>query len=153
MTTAVAAREETLPAPTKTKTAQVKLIGLFVALAGALLMATGGFTWGLITSNLAAERIVVSEDASMLAGKPVKGPFTAFAEAQIINEHALKATDGKTYAELDRDDPVRNTAMNASFLRASLFTSVLAYGVSAMAMGTGLVMVLTGHSLRKLSDN
>ena len=40
--------------------------------------------------------------------------------------------------------------MNGSFLRASLFTSVLAFGVSAMAMGLGLVQVLGGLALTKV---
>jgi hypothetical protein len=36
------------------------------------------------------------------------------------------------------------TAMNASFLRASLFTSVVSFGVAAMAAGVGLVLFLLG---------
>jgi hypothetical protein len=32
--------------------------------------------------------------------------------------NALEATGGKTYAELDTEDPPRTTAMQASFLRA-----------------------------------
>jgi hypothetical protein len=32
---------------------------------------------------------------------------------------------------------VRATMMNASFLRASLFTSVVSFGVAAFAMGMG----------------
>ena len=68
------------------------------------------------------------------------GPFTAYAEAEVINKHALEATGGKTYAELDREDPARQTAMQASFLRASLFTSVVAFGVAAMATVLGIVM-------------
>ncbi len=38
----------------------------------------------------------------------------------------------------------RDTQMNASFLRASLFTSILAFGVSLLAMGTGVVTILGG---------
>lgn len=126
-------------------------IGLLVAIAGIIMMVAGGITWAMVTNQLAAENIVVSDDAEMFAGSEVAGPFTAYAEAQLINKHALEATGGKTYAELDREDPVRQTAMTASFLRASLFTSVLAYGVSALAMGLGLLMLLIGHALRKLS--
>ena len=68
----------------------------------------------------------------------------------VIEKHALEASGDKTYAELDREDPVRVTVMNGSFLRASLFTSVLAFGVSAMAMGLGLVQVLGGLALTKV---
>ncbi|MDX5399526.1 MAG: aromatic ring-opening dioxygenase LigA, partial [Actinomycetes bacterium] len=59
----------------------------------------------------------------------------------------LEATGGKTYAELDREDPLRDTAMNASFLRASLFTSVVAFGVALMAVGVGLALILIGMAL------
>ena len=48
----------------------------------------------------------------------------------LVEHHALEASGGKTYAELDKDDPVRATMMNASFLRASLFTSVVSFGVA-----------------------
>ncbi len=51
------------------------------------------------------------------------GPLEAFVQAGVINTHALKATGGKTYAQLDKEDPLRATAMNGSFLRSSLFTS------------------------------
>ena len=59
---------------------------------------------------------------------------------------------GKTYAELDMDDPVRATLMNASFLRASLFTSVVSFGVAAFAMGVGILSLLSGVALRRLAE-
>jgi hypothetical protein len=42
--------------------------------------------------------------------------------------------------------------MNASFLRASLFTSVVAYGVAAFAFGMGIVLVLLGLAVRTLDE-
>jgi len=69
----------------------------------------------------------------------------------VINKHALEATGGKTYAELAKDDPARTTAMQASFLRASLFTSVVAFGVAALAVVLGIVLVLMGVALRSLA--
>jgi len=77
---------------------------------------------------------------------PARGRYDA--EADIINRHSLESSGGRTYAELDRQDPVRVTMMNASFLRASLFTSVLAFGVSAMAVGLGVLIVLIGLAMR-----
>ena len=61
--------------------------------------------------------------------------------------HALEATGGKTYAELDREDPLRAVAQSASFLRASLFTSVVAFGVAAFAMGMGVLSILIGAGI------
>jgi hypothetical protein len=129
----------------------VKISGLIVAIIGAIMFVGGAATWVLVQSELSGENITVSEDAASNAGKDVNGPFTAYSEAQVIEKHALESSGGKTYAELDREDPVRVTVMNGSFLRASLFTSVLAFGVSAMAMGLGLVQVLLGISMRKLA--
>ena len=41
--------------------------------------------------------------------------------------------------------------MTAAFLRASLFTSVVSFGVSLMAAGIGLVLLLTGWALLALN--
>jgi hypothetical protein len=129
----------------------VKISGLIVAIIGAIMLIGGAGTWVLVQSSLSDERITVSDDASSNAGKAVNGPFTAYSEAMVIEKHSLEASGGKTYAELDREDPVRVVVMNGSFLRASLFTSVLAFGVSAMAMGLGFVQILLGISMRKLA--
>lgn len=129
----------------------VKLSGLIVAIIGAVMLIGGVGTWVLVQSSLSDERITVSEDASSNAGQAVNGPFTAYSEAMVIEKHSLEASGGKTYAELDREDPVRATLMNGSFLRASLFTSVLAFGVSAMAIGLGLMQILLGISMRRLA--
>ena len=41
--------------------------------------------------------------------------------------------------------------MNGSFLRASLFTSVVAFGVAALVMGIGVVFGLIGFALRQVA--
>jgi len=125
--------------------------GIILMIIGLAFIVAGGITWFVVQDQLAAEKIVVSDDADMLAGDEVNGPFSAYAQAQVINEHALESTGGKTYAELDRDDPARQTAMQASFLRASLFTSVVAFGVAAMAVVLGIALILIGASLRSLA--
>ncbi len=129
----------------------VKVLGIVTVIAGLIMVIAGGITWGAVTSNLSAERITVAEDAANFAGQPVNSPWTAFAQADIIKHHALDASKGKTYAELDREDPVRETMMNASFLRASLFTSVVAFGVAFFAFGVGIVSIIVGWALLRLS--
>jgi hypothetical protein len=128
-----------------------KIIGIIAIIGGVILMVAGVTTWVMITNKLQAEQIVVSEDAGCAAGQTVGGPLSAFCQAEVINKHALEATGGKTFAELARDDPKRSVAMDASFLRASLFTSVVSYGVAAMAAGLGLLFVLVGVALNSLS--
>ena len=129
------------------------VIGLVVMIAGVVFAVAGVVTWFVVADQLAAENITVSEDAQFLAGSEVDGPFAAYAQAQVINKHALEATGGKTYAELGRDDPARQTAMQASFLRSSLFTSVVAFGVAALATVLGIVLVLIGWALRGLGTS
>jgi len=113
------------------------------------MVVVGATTYAMVSSTLAQERITVSEDAC-LGGQTVAGPFTAYCEAMIISHHALEATGGKTYAELDREDPLRATAMNGSFLRASLFTSVVAFGVAFLVMALGILFILVGVAFHSL---
>ena len=125
-----------------------RTMGTLLAILGLIFVIAGGVTYVMVSQELSRANVTVADDADFLAGDKVDGPFSAYSQAQIIDKHALESTGGKTYAELDREDPLRQTAMSASFLRASLFTSVVAFGVAAMAMGTGLGMILAGLGLR-----
>lgn len=129
------------------KTASISSIIL-----GAILILAGTGTWVLVSTTLADQAIVVADDASCLAGDEVNGPFSAFCQAQVIQKHTLDATGGKTYAELDREDPLRETAMNSAFLQSSLFTSIVAFGVSGMAILMGIVFIMIGLGIRDVSE-
>ena len=127
-----------------------KIVAIISIVAGVIMVVVGGVAYYAVHDQLADEHIVVSDDADHFAGEPVEGPFTAYAQATIIKEHALGIGEGKTYAELAQDDPKRDTVMTSSFLRASLFTSVVAFGVALMAVGIGVVFGLVGWALRRL---
>ncbi|KRA23100.1 aromatic ring-opening dioxygenase LigA [Microbacterium sp. Root61] len=129
----------------------VKVVGILGILGGIALIVVGIVVWVMVSSQLRAENIVVPDDAMAFQGQVVAGPFTAFVQADIIQHHALELSDGKTYAELPMDDPIRATLMNASFLRASLFTSVVSFGVAAFAMGMGILSILFGWAIRRLA--
>jgi ABC-type Fe3+ transport system permease subunit len=133
--------------PTRT----VRIIGILLVVAGAILLVAGVATWITVQNQLADEKITVSDDADWFAGEPVDGPLTAYAQAEVIEKHALESSGGKTYAELARDDPARKTVQDASFLRASLFTSVVSFGVAAMAAALGVVIALIGYALMSVS--
>ena len=119
---------------------------------GVALIIGGLGTWITVSSTLSDENITVSEDSSCLAGDHVDGPFSAYCEATTIKKHALEATGGLTYAELGREDPLREVAATASYLRASLFTSVVAFGVAGMAMLIGVLFVLIGFGIKDVDD-
>ncbi|WP_370459444.1 hypothetical protein [Isoptericola sp. BMS4] len=129
----------------------VRGIGMVTIVAGVVMVLAGLGVWILVSMTLADENITVSDDARMFAGQQVAGPFTAYAQAEVIDKHATEMADGQTYAELPQDDPLRDTVMNASFLRASLFTSVVAFGVCALVVGLGILFVLLGGALRRLA--
>ena len=125
-----------------------KLASILAIVVGIIMAIAGVVTWVVITNTLSGQKITVSDDASCLAGDEVNGPFSAFCQARVIDKHTKAITGGLTYAELPQDDPNRATAMDSAFLQASLFTSVVAYGVSALAFVLGIVLTLIGFALR-----
>lgn len=128
-----------------------KLASIGSIVLGVLLVLGGVATWAMVSNTLSDQRITTPDDAC-LPGRTVSGPFTAYCQAQIIEEHTLDTTGGQTYAELDREDPLRDVAMNSSFLQASLFTSILAFGVAAMAAGMGVLFILIGLGMRDVRE-
>jgi hypothetical protein len=125
----------------------VRVLGVLVTIAGVILAVAGVVVYVIVSMTLSDQRITVSDDASHFGGQRISQPWQAYAQANVIDKHAQKISGGKTYAELPQDDPNRDTVMTASFLQASLFTSVVAFGVAAMAFGIGIVLVLVGWAL------
>jgi hypothetical protein len=106
----------------------------------------------MVSDTLDQQKITVADDASCLAGDEVNGPFSAYCQAQIIEEHALEATGGLYYAEMERDDPLRSVAASAAYLQTSLFTSIVAFGVAAMAMMMGVLFILIGLGMKDVGE-
>ncbi len=128
-----------------------KAASIGAILLGIVMILGGIATWIVVSSTLSDQRITTSSDAC-LPDRTVAGPFTAYCQADIINQHTLNQTDGLTYAELDREDPRRQVALTSSFLQASLFTSILAFGVAAMAIGMGVIFLLIGLGIRDVDQ-
>ena len=145
----------------------LKTAGIVSFIMGILFTLTGAVVWGVVTSQLAAENITVPKDAAFMAGAKVQDPLSAFAQAETINKHALTGAEGKTYAQLGAEAPaarnagdtaradeltkMRTTAMNASFLRSSWFTSILSYGVCLFAIGVGLTLIVFGWAFTRVA--
>lgn len=146
----------------------LKIAGIASLVAGIIMVLAGVVTWVMVSSQLRDENITVPADASFLAGDTVDGPFSAYAQAETIKKHALAASEGKSFAELgalsraateagdtelaDTYDAQRTTVMNGSFLRASLFTSVVAFGVAALVIGLGVLFGLIGWAFMSVSS-
>ena len=113
---AASAASRAQPLTAMPSTGPLRVLSIIVIAAGAIFVIAGVVTWFIVRDQLADEQIVVSDDAPFLGGDDVDGPFSAYAEAEAINDHAREASGGLTYAELERDDPTRETVMTASFL-------------------------------------
>ena len=122
------------------------LLGIVFVIAGGYTTYRGFDAKDLVRQELLAQRITTPEDAS-IPNAPVQDAATAKSMADIIDVHAQKATGGKTYSELDRQDPTRATAFQASALRTSLYTSVMAFNVGDLVIGLGLMIAVLGVAI------
>jgi hypothetical protein len=149
--------------------AVVAILAIVVGL-GSVLGGLGGmiYTW----QSAAVENINTPSDAA-IAGAPVRGPFTMWAQADIITQHQLNRTDGLRYAEMparipqldDAGDPVIGSdgepvlvpnADRASWINATALTTVLnmglmAYMLSLFAIVIGATVAGLGWVVLRLS--
>lgn len=126
-------------------------ISAVVAILAGIILVIGGI-WGIYFTykNIAQEKIVTPADAS-LSEKPVRGPFTLKAQADIIRKHVLETTGGKTYAEMSREDANRNLWVTATTLTTALNLGILTYVFSALIVLFGCVSIWTGLVFYALS--
>jgi hypothetical protein len=149
--------------------AVVALVAIVVGL-GSVLGGLGGmvYTW----QNAAVENINTPSDA-VIADAPVRGPFTMWAQADIITKHQLNRTEGLRYAEMPGRIPQLDEAGNpvigadgqpvlvpnadrASWINATALTTVLnmglmAYMLSLFAIVMGATVAGLGWVVLRLS--
>ena len=121
------------------------VFGLVLMAAGAYMVREARLAHNDVRDALAAERIVTAEDAEIPL-TPVDSAAEAKAQADVIQKHALAITEGKTYAELARDDPRRATYLQAVTLRTALMESYLAFKVADLVQGVGVIVAMLGLS-------
>lgn len=121
--------------------------GRFVTATGIVEMLVGVAAWTVVSKRLADEKIVVPGSARWFPNRTVRDPLTAFEEAEVVRQIALKATGGRTYGEMAEDDPVSRMALDASLIRSSLFTAILAFGIAGSQVALGAVFVVIGKAL------
>lgn len=143
------------------------LVGIVFVGAGIYTTARGWDARQTVRAELLAQNITTTEDAAIPNAR-VQDGATAHAMAEIIGVHAEEATGGQTYAEMgrfltpdggstsdeaaaatDKDgnpvpNPLRDVAFQASALQASLHTSHMAWDVSTLVIGLGLMIATLG---------
>lgn len=145
----------------------------YAAIVVGFFSAIGGVFGIVYTYQQAAVENITTPDDARIAEKPVRGPLTMWAQADIINHHQLERTQGLRYAEMPRQVPILDEAGNPvlneageammgpnqarlSWVTATTLTSVLSLGIisyafSAFAFVVGLVMLGMGLIVRKLA--
>lgn len=141
----------------------LRRMGAIAVAAGSLFTIAGGAAWYTVTSQLREEQITVPDNAPFLPGAEVQGPVSAYAESLAIQANAKRMSGGRTFAEINAEISTLDGASpeaaelrkkgqglsTAASLRTSLLTSVIAYGVSALAVGVGSLFMLLGLHLRR----
>lgn len=118
----------------------------------------GGTLGASYTYTTAASENIVTPDDASIPNAPLASPQTMKAEADIILDHTLHNTDGLRYAEMPRqvEDPetgemvsngARGIWITSTTLRNALNLGLLAYGLSAFVIVTGLFQVVVGAAL------
>lgn len=127
----------------------------------------GGIIGAWYTWDQAVAQDVVTPDDAVFAETPVRGPFTMWAQSDIITHHQLDSTEGLYYAQMPRTIPqvdesgeavvdengeqvmvpneARASWMNATTLTTALGLGIVAYALSAFAMVIGLTLIVTGY--------
>ncbi|MFC8191883.1 aromatic ring-opening dioxygenase LigA [Cellulomonas sp. NPDC057328] len=128
-----------------------RVVATLLLVLGALFVLGGAGTWAVTAAGLSSEGVTVAESAPAFVGAALDTPWEAWAQTEAIRSDVLAATDGRSYAELDREDPLRDMATTGTFLRASLLTSVVAFGVATALVGIGVGFLLGGLGLRSVA--
>lgn len=130
-----------------------KLLNMSSALAigVGIIMVFGGLWATVFTyNNVAREDIVTTEDAS-IPNTPVRGPFTLKSQADIIRDHILKKTNGKTYSQMSREDETRSLWITATTLTTALHLGIITYLFSGLIILFGCISIWTGIVFQALS--
>jgi hypothetical protein len=159
---------QTRGAETRSRTGRVLAIAGIVALVVGIGSVAGGVFGAWYTYDQAAAQNVVTPDDAAIPETAVRGPFTMWAQSDIITHHQLENTDGLYYAEMDREVPqldeagqpvldengeqvmvpneARASWINATALTTALGLGIVSYALSAFAIFVGVALALAGYA-------
>jgi len=148
-------------------------IAIFAMVVGAGSM-LGGLAGFIYTYDQASDQNITTPDDAYFAEVPVRGPFSMWAQSDIITTHQLDRTDGLYYSEMDRQVPMldengeavlddagevvmvpneaRTSWLSATTLTTALGLGILAYALSFFAFVMGGLMLALGFGFLKLRD-
>jgi hypothetical protein len=148
-----------------------KSILLLTAGVLALVVGFGSFAGGIFgawyTWDQAVAQDVTTPDDAAIPETSVRGPFSMWAQSDIITHHQLDSTEGLYYSQMPRMIPqvdengeavldendeqvmvpneARASWINATALTTALGLGIIAYALSAFAIVVGLTLIVTGY--------
>jgi hypothetical protein len=165
--TATVKQDRAFKAETAHKKSFVLLLAAILAMAVGVGATAGGIFGAWYTWDQAVAQDVVTPDDAAIPETPVRGPFTMWAQADIITQHQLEGTDGLYYAQMDREVPeidengeavldengeavmvpneARSSWLNATTLTTALSLGVLSYALATFAIVVGLTLIVVGY--------
>jgi hypothetical protein len=150
------------------RTSRVLAIAGIMALVVGFGSVAGGLFGAWYTYDQAVAQSVVTPDDAAIPETQVRGPFTMWAQSDIITHHQLESTEGLYYAEMERmvpqldeaGEPVldengeavmvpneaRSSWINATVLTTALGLGIVSYALSAFAVVAGLTLIFAGYA-------
>ena len=147
---------------------------LVLAIAGvmAFVVGFGSLAGGLFgvwyTYDQAVAQDVTTPDDAVIPETPVRGPFTMWAQSDIITHHQLDSTDGLYYSQMERlvpeidengeavldengeavmiPNPARASWIPATTLTTALGLGIVSYALSGFAIVVGLTLIAVGYT-------
>jgi hypothetical protein len=161
-------------APEIHKKSLLLLVASIVALTvGFASMIGGGFGMWYTWDQAVAQDITTPDDAA-IPETAVRGPFTMWAQADIISQHQLDRTEGLYYSQMDRVVPqldengavvldengeavmvpneARASWLDATTLTTALSVGILSYALAGLAVAVGLTLVFVGFVFLKIRN-
>lgn len=159
-------------APETHKKSLLLLIASIVALAVGFGSMIGGAFGMWYTWDQAAAQDITTPDDAAIPETAVRGPFTMWAQADIITHHQLDRTEGLYYSQMDRTVPqldengavvldengeavmvpneARASWLDATTLTTALSVGILSYALAGLAFTVGLTLVFVGFVFLKI---
>lgn len=166
--TAINERERLVEAdrPSHKKSFTLLVAGTLAIVVGLGAMAGGSFGAWYTWDQAVAQDVVTPDDAA-IPETAVRGPFTMWAQADIITHHQLDNTEGLYYSQMDREIPAvdengeaildengeavmapneaRASWLNATTLTTALSLGILSYALAGLAFAMGATLVAVGY--------
>lgn len=135
---------------TKTIGTKIILLGIVSLVIGIAFIQQSFSVKSLIAEGLRAENVVLGlpeeDEEGYVEGNVVDSAAEAQAAQDVLEGH-MRGDEGTTYGDTERGSPERATYLDGTTLRNSLNLAIIAFGVTTIALITGIFMIITGIAL------